>query len=73
MRWYLISTIVGIVLLAVGAGVAVVSYLRLFLRAFIYLATGAVVFLLGAASTGYGAYSWRKHGKKPATASTTTT
>jgi len=60
MRWHLVALIVGIVLLVLGGGVAVSAAMGFALARFIYMATGIGVFIVGAASTGYGAWKWRK-------------
>lgn len=61
----LASVIVGIVLLIVGGGALLAATFGMVLIPFLEfsmsLYTGAVIFIVGIAIAGYGAWTWRSH------------
>jgi len=60
IRWHLAAMMSGIVLVILGGGVAISAYTGFVLIEFIYIATGTAVLIVGAGSTGIGAWKWRK-------------
>ncbi len=63
--WQLASLIVGVVLLIIGGGALLAAAFGMALIPFLEITmgtyTGAVIFIVGVALAGYGAWTWRSH------------